>query len=125
MAKTPSNEKYLLLLNYPACSLPIGLFETAEKALQYAALHPPPHADNLDGDSDLHIRFGNQYAAFEDYDRKENRAPQGYIIQKFIGDEPYEWAAVEPYAERTVAHPSDPEQEEKGNIDAEQELDWV
>ena len=124
MAKeTKTVEQYLLILSYPACDHPIGLFPTADAALRYAADHPPP-ADPGDMDRDLEARFINQWAAFEDYNRAENRRPNGYIIQKFVDGGPLVWSAVEPYNERDVVHPNDPSPPDPDRIDPDQELDW-
>lgn len=113
---------YLLTLDYPACSFPVGLFKSAELALNYAADHPPPHADHLQtgDDDDLDNRYSNSSPQLIDHDQRTNRTPNGYTIQEFDGDAPSRWAKVQPYDDREPVLPH----ATTDKIDPDQSLDW-
>lgn len=110
---------------YSCVAFPIGLFPTAQDALDFAADNPPVPQDDLPDDSTtpLGLRWREQSFGTETLGIEANNAPCGYTIQEFKGTAPGPWALVQPYRNRDPVLPK--EAEETKPIDPEQELEWV
>lgn len=130
MAKTTntSHEHYLLVLENPVNSVPVGLYDTAQDALNAAATFGLP-TDTLDitgsepnvASNELADRIDATSIPFNDLGVRENRKPKGYIIIRFVGTAPKEFAMVEPYTNRDYKLPED---EKPDTIDPDQTLIW-
>ncbi len=118
MARSTNREnRFLLIMSYPAFSWPVGLFES------FAADRPPPDADRLDGsDDELADRWMNTDATVVTHGVATNGQPNGYAIQEFdTNGHPIRWAKIEPYNDR---EPTLPGEGAAAKIDPDQELNW-
>ena len=118
---TKKTDKYLLLLKGPVNAIPVGLYDTPEDAVKAAAEWGIPADATYLTDSDLEPRIDATGFTYHHLGADANKKPCGYVVVKFEGNRPENYAIIEPFDGRDYVLPSEKDTTE---IDPDQELSF-
>ena len=107
-AKTTNPTVYLLLLDGPVNSVPVGVYGSAKAAVEAAQKFGIPEDGSRPSGKDLSNAVDAGPYVYKTFGVVANEKPCGYMIMKFVNGEPEGWRYIEPFTDREYALPDDP-----------------